>query len=101
MLVRVDNHKIYIIEQGIRSNGLEYIKYGIVESIAHPEIERNDDGTITKIFIQGCNASKDNYPLVTRDINELRYVISKLKAFCNHFDEPFGIIGGRLKLNDY
>lgn len=100
MLIRVDNYKIYIVEQGIRNKNIagEDICKGIVESIAYPEIERNDDGTIVKIFIQGDESQRDDDPLVTNDINELRYVISQLKAFCNHFDEPFGIVGGRLKL---
>lgn len=100
MILRVDGFKIYIIEQGIRSNGLECIQYGIVASVSCPDIYRHSNGTIGKVYIQGDESFRDDYPLVTKDINELRYVISKLKAFCNHFDEPFGIVGGRLKLSD-
>lgn len=101
MLIRVDNHKIFIIEQGIRSDGLKRIQYGIVASISYPDIHRKSNGAIANVYIQGDESLRDDYPLVTNDINELRYVISKLMAFCNHFDEPFGIVGGRLKLNDY
>lgn len=102
MLVRVDNYNIYIVKQDIRnkyvdSDGSDICK-GIVESIAFPEIERNDDGVITHIFIQGCNASKDNYPLETRNSEECSFVLNNLKNFCNFYKEPFSIVGGRIKL---
>nr|DAW97705.1 MAG TPA: hypothetical protein [Caudoviricetes sp.] len=101
MLVRVDNYKIYIVKQDTRSNGFECIQYDIVASMSYPDIRRRSNGTIDRVYIQGDESSGDDFPLITRDNSELRYVISKLKAFCNHFDEPFGIVGGRLKLNDY
>lgn len=101
MLIRVNHCKIYIIKQDTRSDGLNCIRYGIVASMSYPDISRRSNGTISNVYIQGDESFRDDYPLITRDNSELRYVISKLRAFCNHFDEPFGIVGGRLKLNDY
>lgn len=101
MLIRVNNCNIYIVKQDIRSNGFECIKYGIVASMSYPDIYRKSNGAIGTVYIQGDESFRDDFPLITRDNSELRYVISKLKAFCNHFDEPFEIVGGRLKLNDY
>lgn len=102
MLIRVDNYKIYIIEQGIRnkyvySEGGDICK-GIVESIMYPEIERKFDGTIAHIYVQGADTQKDNYPLETRDNAECIFVINNLKNFCNFYKEPFSIVGGRIKL---
>lgn len=101
MLIRVENYKIFIIKQDIRSKPFECIQYGIVSSVSYPDICRHSDETINRVYIQGDESSRDDFPIITRDNSELLYVISKLKAFCNHFDEPFGIVGGRLKLNDY
>lgn len=84
MLIRVNNCNIYIVKQDIRSNGFECIQYGIVASMPYPAIYRHSNGTIRKVYIQGDELLRDDYPLVTNDINELRYVISNLKAFCNN-----------------
>lgn len=101
MLIRVNHCNIYIIKQDTRSDGLKCIRYGIVASMSYPDIYRRSNGTIDSVYIQGDESSRDDFPLITRNNSELRYVISKLKAFCDHFDEPFGIVGGKLKLNDY
>ena len=101
MLIRVNHCYIYIIKQDTRSDGLKCIRYGIVASMSYPDISRKHNGAIDSVYIQGDESFRDDFPLVTRDNNELRYVISKLRAFCNHFDEPFEIVGGRIKLNDY
>nr|DAW97706.1 MAG TPA: hypothetical protein [Caudoviricetes sp.] len=101
MILRVDGFKIYILEQGIRNDNkdCEDICKGIVASMAYPQIQRDDDdGTITHIFIQGCNTSKDNYPLETRNSEECSFVLNNLKIFCNFYKEPFSIVGGRIKL---
>lgn len=101
MLVCVDSFRIHIIQQSTRSDGTGVIGWDIVMSSAFPDISRYADGTIKQIFIQGCNSSQDSRPLPTRNIRECLFVLHKLKQFCEHNKEPFEIVGGRIKLNDY
>lgn len=81
--------------------GVGVIKWDIVISSSFPDISRYTDGTIKQIFIQGCNSSQDRRPLLIHNNHECFFVLNKIKQFCKHNKEPFEIVGGRLKLNDY
>lgn len=98
MLVHVDKFKIYIIEQENRSRvNWNELQWDIVQSVAYPEIDRNSQGTICNIYIQGCLKEKDHYPLITKDSDECFYVLQKLNGFCKFYNESFKIIG-RMRL---
>lgn len=101
MIISIEGFKIHIIQQSTRSGGMGVVCWDIVISSAFPDISRYADGTIKQIFIQGCNPLQDNNPLLTRNNRECLFVLHKLKQFCEHNKEPFEIVGGRIKLNDY